>query len=54
MPIGVKNIRKPIEESNLIIDMKQAVEMKNVSFKTGISIQYDDPCKMVLKKAEEI
>lgn len=54
MPIGIKNKRKPIEKSNLIIDMEQAVKMKNVSFKTGTSVQDDDLCKVVLKKAEEI
>lgn len=53
MPVGIKDLKKPIEESNLIIDMNQAVKMRNVSFKTGVSIQDQDPCSVVLRKAEE-
>jgi len=54
VPIGVKDLRKPIGESNLIIDFEQAVKMKNVSFKTGLSLTNNDLCKVVLRKAEEI
>lgn len=53
MPIGIKDKNKPIEESNLIIDFDYAIRMKNVTFKTGIEIDDNDICKVVLNKSEE-
>lgn len=50
MPVGIKDSKKPIEESNLIIDIKQAVKMRDVSFRTGLSIQDQDLCSVVLRK----
>jgi hypothetical protein len=54
MPIGMKNNDRPIEESNLIIEMEREIKMKSVSFKTGTSIQEDDICKAVLNEAEKV
>ncbi|MDF2908284.1 MAG: hypothetical protein K0R34_3605 [Herbinix sp.] len=54
MPIGIKDITKPFEESNLIIDFNYAIQMKNITFKTGIDIEDNDICKVVLNKAEEL
>lgn len=54
MPIGIKNVHKPLEESNLIIDFDYAIRMSKVTFKTGRQIGDDDLCKVVLKKAEEL
>ena len=51
VPIRVKNVREPIEENNLIIGFEQAVKMKSVIFKTGMSIQANGPCKVVLNEA---
>lgn len=53
MPIGIKDINRPIEQSNLIIDFSYAIQMKRVSFKTGLQVGKDDLCKVVLNKAEE-
>lgn len=53
MPIGIKNANNPLAEDNLIIDFNYAIQMKSVTFKTGVQIGDDDPCKVVLKKAEE-
>lgn len=52
MPIGIKDKTKPIVESNLIIDFNYAIRMKNVTFKTGLEVEDDDLCKVVLDKAE--
>lgn len=54
MPIGIKDAKKPIKESNLIIDFNYAIRMKNVTFKTGLEVEDNDLCKVVLQKAEEI
>jgi len=54
MPIGIKDKTNPIEESNLIIDFNYAIRMKNVQFKTGLDIEDNDLCKVVLNKAEEL
>lgn len=54
MPIGIKNTSRPVEESNLIIDFNYAIQMKHVTFKTGLQIGDDDLCKTVLHKAEEL
>ena len=53
MPIGIKDAKKPIEESNLIIDFNYAIRMKKVTFKTGLEVEDNDLCKVVLQKAEE-
>ena len=53
MPIGIKDAKKPIEESNLIIDFNYAIRMKKVTFKTGLEAEDNDLCKVVLQKAEE-
>lgn len=53
MPIGIKDKNKKLEESNLIIDFDYAIQMKNVTFKTGLKIEDNDLCKVVLKKAED-
>lgn len=54
MPIGIKDKKKPLEENNLIIDFSYAIQMSNVTFKTGLEIDENDLCKVVLSKAEEI
>lgn len=54
MPIGIKDKTKPIEENNLIIDFDYAIQMKKVTFKTGLNIEDNDLCKVVLNKAEEL
>lgn len=54
MPIGIKDEKKSIEESNLIIDFDYAVKMKNVEFKKAVEIEDNDICKSVLNKAQEL
>ena len=49
----IKDAKKPIEESNLIIDFNYAIRMKKVTFKTGLEVEDNDLCKVVLQKAEE-
>jgi hypothetical protein len=51
IPVGIKDLKKPIDESNLIVDFEQAVKMKNVFFKTGLGLAKNDPCNVVLSKA---
>jgi copper chaperone CopZ len=53
MPIGIKDKNKPMEESNLIIDFDYTIKMKNVTFKSGISLKDNDMCKVVLNKPRE-
>ena len=52
LPIGIINESKPIDESNLIIDFKYAIQLRNATFKTGASLRDDDICKVVLKQPE--
>lgn len=54
MPIGIKDKRRPFEESNLIIDLDYAIQMKKVQFKIGREIDDNDLCKVVLNKAENV
>lgn len=54
MPIGIKDTKKPIEESNLLIDFNYAIRMKNVTFKTGLEVEDNDLCRVVLNRAEKL
>jgi len=53
MPVGIKDTSKPVNEKNLIVDFELAVYMKKVSFKRGLNIMDDDPCKVVLRAPGE-
>lgn len=54
IPIGVKDKKKPIVESNLIMGFPHAIRMKNATFKTGIEVEDNDLCKVVLEKPQEV
>ena len=54
MPIGIKDTKKAIEQSNLIIDFEQAIRLKKAFFKTGENISDNDPCKVVLTTTDDI
>lgn len=54
MPIGIKNKNKPLVEDNLIIDFNYAIKMKNISFKTGLKVDDNDICKVVLNNIPKI
>ena len=50
IPVGLKDNKKPVSENNIVFDLKDAVRMKRVSFKEGISLSDDDVCKVVLQR----
>ena len=54
MPIGVKNINKPIVEENLIINFDYSVKLSDVSFVNGIDVDENDMRKVVLNKAKTL
>lgn len=53
MPIGIKNIKKPMTEDNLIIDFNYAIKMKKVYFTAGKDVTDQDIYNIVLKKPSE-
>lgn len=53
LPIGIKNLNKPITEDNLIIDFEYAIHMKHVTFKKGIESN-DQVYKTVLSTPESL
>lgn len=50
MPIGIKDMLKPITQENLIIDSKMTIKMKNVYFTSAMDLNEKDICWCVLKE----
>ena len=48
IPVSMKNDSGGFTMDNLMIGHEHSLELHNVSFKKGIEIKDDDPCKVVL------
>lgn len=49
MPVGIKNINKPISQDNLIMENELSIKMKNVCFTSAMDLKENDLCGGVLK-----
>lgn len=50
IPIGIKNESLPFNEGNLILGFDYAIQMKKVTFRSGVRIEENDICRCVLDK----